>query len=130
MGFAMAQISWRRTDQFCDFMRMLEFRAIYLNNRSGIAEQNLRRCFHDARLARAGGPEKEQIAYWPSWRVQPGAKYLIQVHQRLYSLFLTDDFRPQGAFKVTRVVAADARIELLPNRWFHKSSPADAAFRK
>src|SRR2546430_9606950 len=109
MGLAMAQISWRRTDQFRYFMGMLEFRAIYLNHRSGIPEQNFRRCFHDARLARASRPEKEQVAYWPSWRVQPGAEYLIQVHQRLDALFLAGDFRPQGALKVPRIVAADAR---------------------
>ena len=52
MRFAMPQVAWRRADQLGDFVRVLEFRAIHLDHRARIAEQNFRRRFHDARLAR------------------------------------------------------------------------------
>ena len=52
MSFPVPQIARRRTNQFRNFMRVLEFRAVHFDNRACIAKQNLRSRFHDARLAR------------------------------------------------------------------------------
>src|SRR5258708_21541736 len=123
MGFAVPQISRRRTNQLRDFMRMLEFRAIDLDNRSGIAKQYFGGGFHDTRLAGTGRSEEQQVADWPPRRVQSRAEHLIQVYQRLHAFFLADDLCPQRPFKVTSIVAADAGIKLLANRWSPKARP-------
>src|SRR5882757_3940747 len=92
---------------------MLEFRAVDLNDRARIAEQNLGRRFHDACLARAGRPEEQQIAYRAPWRVQAGAENLEHIHQCLHTLFLPHNLRAQRAMEIPGVVAADCRIQLL-----------------
>ena len=51
MGLAVAQVSWRRADQFGNLVRVLKLRAIHLDERTGISEQDLGRGFDDARLA-------------------------------------------------------------------------------
>src|SRR5271169_1242123 len=42
MGLTVTKIAWRTANQFCDLMRVLKFRAIHFDQRSAIAEQNLR----------------------------------------------------------------------------------------
>src|SRR5258708_22075656 len=100
-------------------MRMLEFRAIHLYNCSRIPKQDLRRRFHNARLARACGSQEQQIANRPPGRVQPGAKNLIQIHKGLDAFFLPDDFRPQGSLKVLGIAAPDGWIQLMSYRGSH-----------
>src|SRR5882724_9558796 len=124
MCFAVPQIPRRRTNQFRDFVRVLELRAVHLNYGSWVAKQDMSPSFDDACLTGAGRPKKQQVAYRPPGRIQSRAEHLIQVHQRLHSLFLAHDLRAQRAFKVSRVIAADAWIELLPDCWSHKTSPA------
>src|SRR5208283_4301395 len=94
MCLTMTQISWGRTDQLGDFVRVLEFRAIHLDHHARVSKQNLRRCFHDARLARSRGPEEQKVTNWPPRRIQTGTKYLIQVDERLHAFLLPDDLRP------------------------------------
>src|ERR1700680_5129940 len=106
MRLAMAQVSRGRANQLRNLMRMLEFRAIYLDQRPRIAKQNLRARFHDARLARTRRPQEEQITHWPSRRIQPGAKHLVQVDQCLQAFVLADDFRPQRRLKFQRIGAS------------------------
>src|ERR1700722_14300175 len=123
MCFAVPQIARRRTNQFGDFMRMLKLRAIDLNHRSRVAKQYFSGGLDDARLARTGWTEEQQIDHRPSGRVQSSAEHLVQIHQGLHALFLADDLRAQGAFKIARVIAADAGIELLANCWSHRTRP-------
>jgi len=124
MSFTMPQVSRGRANQFRDFMRMLEFRAIHLDHRARIAKQNFRGSFHDARLARSRGPEKQQVSNWAPGRIQPGAEYLVHIHQRLHAFDLPDNLRAQGGFKVASIGAADGRIKLLSNGCFHVLSPS------
>jgi len=56
---------------------MLKFGAIHLNYRAGIPEENLRGRFDDTRFARSGRSQEQQVADWPSLRVQSGAKDLM-----------------------------------------------------
>src|ERR1700726_2906049 len=106
MSLSMPQVAWRRANQLRNLMRMLEFRAVYLDQRPRVTKQNLRARFHDARLTRARRPQEEQITHWPSRRIQAGAKHLVQVDQRLQSFVLADDFRPQRRLKFQRIGAS------------------------
>src|SRR5215472_6095046 len=92
-------------------MRVLKLRTVHLDDRPRIAKQNLRCRFHDARLARTGRAQKQQIAHRTPRRVQPRAKYLVQIHQRLHALFLPYHLRPQRGLKLQRVRAAFFRIQ-------------------
>ena len=56
MGFTVPEIAWGRSDQFRDFVRVLELSTIDLDAGAGIAEQRFRESFNDAGLPRSGGP--------------------------------------------------------------------------
>jgi len=92
MCLSMPQISRGRADQLGNLMRMLKFRAINLDHRTGFAKENLGSRFHNARLSRAGWPEKQKIPYRAAGRVQSGAKDLVEVHECVHTLFLSDNF--------------------------------------
>ncbi len=108
----MPQISRRRANQFGNFMRVLKFRAIDLNHGARVAKEDFRSRFHNARLPRTCWPKKQQIPYGAAWRVQSGAKHLVQIHERLDTLFLPDDFSPQRGLEINRIGAALAGIEI------------------
>src|SRR5882724_5431681 len=107
----MAKIARGRADQFGNFMGMLKLRAIDLDHRAGIAKKNFGGRLHDARFSRTRRPEKQQISYWAAWGVQSGAKDLVEIHQRLDALFLSNNFPAQRGLKIHRVCAALAGIE-------------------
>ncbi len=111
MSFAMPQIPWRRPDQFGNFMRVLKFGTIDLDNGARVAKQNLCGRFHYAGFPRSGRPEKQQVPHRAAWRIQSGAKDLVQVHQRLDALFLSDNFPSQRGLKIDGVRAAFAGVE-------------------
>src|SRR6266478_9047403 len=111
MRLPMPQISRRRANQLGNLMGVLKLRAIHLDHRAGVSKENLGSRFHDARLARTGRPEKQQISYRTAWRIQSGAKDLVQVHQCLHTLFLSDNFPPQRGLEIDRVRAALVGIE-------------------
>src|SRR5216683_1811991 len=111
MRFAVAQVARRRANQFRDFVGVLKLRTIHLDNRAWVAEQYFGRGFHNAGFAGTGRTEKQQITNRPPRRVQPRAEHLIQVHQRLYALFLADDLRCERRLKFQSVRAAFLWIE-------------------
>src|SRR6266481_5350260 len=94
-------------------MRVLKFRAVHLDYRSALSEQNLCRRFHNARLARTGRSQKQQISHRAARRVQSGAEDLIEVHQRLHPFFLADDPPPQRILKIARRGTPLSRVQLL-----------------
>src|SRR6267143_679646 len=102
---------------------MLKFGAIHLNYRAGIPEENLRGRFDDPRFARPGRSQEQQVADWPSLRVQSGAKDLIYVYQRLNSFFLPDDLGPHGTVEITCHLAADCRVQFLSGGGSHFVPP-------
>src|SRR5882672_1548555 len=102
---------------------MLKFSAIHLNYRAGIPEENLRGRFDNTRFARSGRPQEQQVADWPSLRVQSGAKDLMQVYKRLNCFFLPDDFGLHGTVEVTCNLAADCRVQLLSGGGSHFVPP-------
>src|SRR5437870_10918109 len=58
----MADISWRRSDEFSDFMAVLEFGAVDLDDGAWIIEEVLGSCLHDARFARSRWSEEKETA--------------------------------------------------------------------
>src|SRR6476646_6576626 len=80
VGLAMAQVAWRRANQFGDFMAVLEFRAVNLDDRAGIAEERFRNGFHYARLTGAGWAKKKQVSHRTPGSVQPREKHLVNFH--------------------------------------------------
>src|SRR5690242_21880803 len=72
-------------------MRVLKFRTIDFQQCTAISEQNLGSGFHDARFARAGGPQEQEISDWACGRAQAGAEHLIKVSKRSYGLLLPDN---------------------------------------
>src|ERR1700730_1478738 len=103
---------------------MLKFCAIYLNDRAGIAKENFRSRFYNARFARSGGAQEQEVTDRPPRRVQSGAKDLIQVHQSLNSFFLSNDLGSHGPVELSRLIAADCGIQLPSGGGTHLQSPS------
>ena len=123
MRLAVPQISRRRADQLRNFVRVLKFRAIHLDHRARIAKQHFRRRFHDARLARTGRSQEQQVPHRTSRRVQAGAKHLVQVHHGLHRFVLPHNLPPQPRFKIPRLHAAATRIQLRSDLRSHARHP-------
>src|SRR5260370_13314674 len=112
MSLAMTQIARRRANQLGNFVRVLEFGAIHFYYRARIAKENFRGRFDNARFARAGRAQKQQVADGPSRRVQSRAKDLIEVYERLNSLFLADDLGALAVVQDPRMAPWDLRIQV------------------
>src|SRR5690242_14685061 len=111
MRFPVPQIARRRADQFSNLVRVLKLGAIDLDDRAGVPKQDFCRGFHDPCLAGARRTKEQEISYRAAGRVQAGAKYLVQVDQRLHSLFLTDNLRAERGLKIERVRTALVWVE-------------------
>src|ERR1700675_2322905 len=90
---------------------MLEFRAVHLDHRASVAEQNFGGSFHDARFTRTRGTQQQEVAYRAAWRVQSRAENLVKLDQRLYTFLLANDSRAQRRFEIHRSGASFTRIE-------------------
>jgi hypothetical protein len=123
MRLAVAQIPWGRTDQFRDFMRMLELRAVYLDHQAWVTKQNLCGSFDNARLPGPRRSQEQKVTDRPTRGIQPRAKHLVEIDEGLNTFFLPDDLRPQSVVEIACIVAADTRIELLSDGSSHGYSP-------
>jgi len=66
MGFPVSQVSGRGSNQFGDFMAVLELGAIDLNHRAGVTNQTFGRGFDKPGFPGPGRAQKKKIAYRPS----------------------------------------------------------------
>ena len=121
MCFAMAEIARGRTDKLGNFVRVLEFGAVHLDDEARIAEENFRSGFDDTRFAGARGPKEEEIANGAAGRVEAGAKDLIEIDEGLHTLFLADDLAANGVMEITGICATDGGVQLMANSSFHKT---------
>ena len=119
MRLAMAQVARRRTNQFGDFVRVLEFGAVDLDAGAGVSEERFRHGFDDPGFSRAGGPKKQKIANRTPRRIQSSQKHLVDFHHFLDGLVLTDDSAANGAFELSGIVGAARRIEHCVDDGFH-----------
>ena len=92
-------------------MRVLKLGAIDLDAGVRVAEQRLRHRLNHARLARAGRPEKEEIAYRTPGRIEPRQKHLVDFGDLLDRGILPDDLPSQCGFKFKCVVAMTRGIQ-------------------
>ena len=119
MRLAMSEVSRRRADQLGDLVRVLKFGAVDLDARLGIAEQRLGHRLHDARLARSGRPQKQQVADRAAGRIQPGEKHLINFGDFFDGRVLANDLAPESGFEILRRVAAPRWIQCCIESGFH-----------
>ena len=105
MRFAMAQISRRRADQLGDLVRVLELRAVDLDQARGSPKSDFGHRLHYARFARTGRPQKQEVAHRTPWRIQPRQKHLVELGHLLYGRILADDLPPQSGLKILRFAA-------------------------
>src|SRR5215468_9714655 len=110
MRFAVAQITWGRADNLGNFMGVLEFGAVDLDDSARAAKQDFRGRFDDTGLARPRRAEKEKIADGTAGRIQPGGEDLEQFHKRLDAVILANDFRAQGILELNGIRAANIGI--------------------
>src|SRR6266567_3238519 len=124
MGFAVAQVAWRRANQLGNLVRVLELRAINLDDCASIPKKDFRCRFHNARLSRTGWTQEQQVSHGTTGRVQTGAKDLKHVYQGLDALFLPDDLGTQRGLKIARIRAADGWIQLMSDGCLHFINPS------
>src|SRR5579863_2101773 len=131
MGLAMAEVSRRRADQFGNLVGVLELGAIDLDAGAGVTEQGFGHGFHDARLARAGRPQEQQVADGAAGRIQAGQEHLIDLDDFLHRLVLPDYAAAKGTFKLSCIVAAAIRVQHSCEIRSHKMLPGapDIPFR-
>src|ERR1700756_417722 len=91
MGFAMAEVSWRRTDELGNLVRVLELTAINFDAGMRIAEHCFRHGFHYAGLSGPRGSEEKQISDGTSGRIQSSHEHLIDFTYFLDCLVLAGD---------------------------------------
>src|SRR5205085_3113689 len=91
MGFPVSQVSGRRSNQFCDFMAVLELGAVDLNYRTGIAGQTFGCGFNQPGFSRSGRAQKKKITDRPAGARHPREVCLIDLDYLLNSVILTDD---------------------------------------
>src|SRR6266436_6329514 len=93
---------------------MLKFRAVHFDQGARVPKQYLCRRFHNARLARTGRPQKQQISHRAARRIQSGAEDLIEIHKRFDGLVLPHDLPPQRILKIARRETPLSRVQLFP----------------
>ena len=76
-----------------------------------IAKERFRHGFHHAGLARAGGPEKEQISHRTPGGVQSGKKHLVNFDNFFDGRILANDLAPQCGLEVLRIRTTPGRIK-------------------
>ena len=106
----MAEIAWRRADEFRDFVGVLEFRAVDFDDGAWVSKKYLCRSFHYARFAGAGGSKEEKIADRATRGVKASVEDLEEVHEGLHAFLLANDLGAKRLMEVARVVAADAGV--------------------
>src|SRR5579859_118580 len=110
MSFTVAEIARGRADDLRDFVRVLEFGAVDLDDGAGAAKKNFSGGFDNTGLAGAGRPEEEQVADGTAGRIKSSGEDLEQLDERLNTVVLADNLRAQGILKFNGVRAADTRI--------------------
>src|SRR5208282_2483667 len=111
MRLTMTEIARGRTDELGDFVGMLKFGAVYLDNGARAAKQDFGGGFDKPGFAGACGTEKEQVAYGTAGRIQARGEHLEEFDERLNTFILTYDFRAQSFLKLDGLGAANVRVQ-------------------
>src|SRR5215467_9479948 len=120
MRLPMSEVPGRRSDQFGDFVGMLELGAIDLDASAAVSKQSFGHGLDHTRLARSGGPEKQQVSHGTSRRIQSRQEHLIDLHYLFDCLVLSHDPATKGAFEFSGIVASAVRVEYCGEIRSHK----------
>ena len=99
-SLAVTEISWRRTDQLRDFVRVLKLSAVDLHDAIRISEENFGGRFDDARLTGTRRTEEQHRADRPIHRIHPSEKNLIEAAHAPYGAFLANNSGPETLFEI------------------------------
>src|SRR5215472_2569736 len=91
MSFTMPEIARRRTDQFGDFMTMLEFGAIDFDYRSSISDHRFGERLDEPRFTRSRWTQEQKVADRAAGSVHSGQKSLIDINDLINGIVLSND---------------------------------------
>src|SRR5271169_2102751 len=105
MRIAVPQVAWRRADQLCNLVAVLELGAIDLNHGARVFEQGLCGRFYNSGLTRASRAKEQEVSDRAARRIHPGEMHLINVDDLLDRFILTDDHPPESCLQCARLPA-------------------------
>ena len=112
MRLAVTEVARRRTDQFGDFMGVLELGAVDLDAGAGIAEKRFGQGFDDAGLARIRWAQgRAGCRPGDPGAIQAGQEHLVDLDDFLDGGVLANDFTAESSFEVAGIAAATRRVE-------------------
>src|SRR6185436_15802808 len=107
----MSEVSRRRTDEFCDFMRVLEFRAVDLHDGVWISIQHFSSRFDNARFSGTCRSQKQHRSDRAVRRIHAREKDLIQAAHASDGALLAYDAGGQPLLKILSTRALLIGIE-------------------
>src|SRR5262249_10430972 len=116
--FAVADVAWGRTNEFRDFMALLELRAIDFGKCVSTTKKDLRCSLDNPGFSRSRRSKKTQIGHLPIWAGHTCAKCLVNSNQLTDRLILSDDLfaKTVSEFRHFRTSLQWIEIDAL---WFH-----------
>src|SRR5262249_27723396 len=110
-SLTMSQIPRRRPDEFCDFMAVLKFGTVNLDERSGTTKQNLGGGLDDSGFTGTRRAQEKQVTDWTAWHIHACQVYLVHVHDALDGALLSDDLAQQPTLEVEYFGTSHFRIK-------------------
>src|SRR5215831_8160957 len=107
----MSKVTRRRSDELCNLVAVLKFRAIDLDQSSGTAEQNFSGCLDDSGLSGSRRSQEQQVRNRPARHVHARQIDLVHVHDAFHCPILSHNLPQQPAFEVEHFRASHFSIE-------------------
>jgi hypothetical protein len=100
---------------------VLEFGAVNLDKGLGISKKRFRKGFDYARFAGAGRAKKKQVANRTARGIQAGQEHLVDFHNLIYRLILSNDTASQGGIEFCCIAATPTGVKHRINTGSHKA---------
>src|SRR5436309_953634 len=107
----MPHISRRRSNQFCDLVRMLELAAVNFCYSFRSGEKYFGSGFDQPGLSGPSGAEQEKVGYWPARCGHSSQNSLIDIDQLRDRFILTNDHGVQLRIEFQYFRAASAGLK-------------------
>jgi hypothetical protein len=122
-GLLVADVAGRRADEPADRMPFLVLAHVEADHHVLAAEQRLRECPRELRLADAGGSQEQEAAVGAAWVGEPGAGAAHRLRNGLDGLVLADDALVQPLFELQEPVAL--LLRQLAGSYTHQTLPTN-----
>ena len=109
--FTMAQVAWRRSDQFRNFVAVLEFGAIDFDYCAGISDHRFGERLDESRFTRSRWTQKQKVADRAAGSVHSGQKSLINIYDLVNGIILSNDPLVQISIELFCLASALNRIQ-------------------